>query len=118
MPQKTKKMQYGKRISSDLGVGLRLPLRPSVHKKRKKKIDCSVLIQKIFFLIITCVGGFLYMVNLIASELFFPPWTGIVSSYPRNHPLSALKMVSIKTASRFAGKKPPRCRVNEMIKPN
>jgi hypothetical protein len=60
------------------------------------------------------------MVNLIASELPFYHWTNYVRYCPRNHPLSSLKMVVLKIAAkiRLQWKKPPRCRVNEMIEPN
>ena len=47
------------------------------------------------------------MVNLIASELFFYHWTNNVRLYPRNHPLSALKMASIKKRSTRRLKKAP-----------
>jgi hypothetical protein len=59
-------------------------------------------------------GGLLIycIVNLIASELFFYHWTNNVRLYPRNHPLSALKMASIKKRSTRRFKKSPRAAVS------
>jgi len=40
------------------------------------------------------------------------------SAYLTSHPLTIPKMALCTNSGFFAGKKPPRCRVSEMIKPN
>ena len=87
-------------------------------KKSKKFIWINYCYCPIFSLITSCMEDYSFIVNLIASVLSF----SLDQQRPLNltgHPFTFLENGSMyKQRIHPLEKSPPRCRVNEMIKPN